>query len=157
MFLFGLECGVAKGLVLNVGDDVRRGGLMEPSISPETILPINFTFHSSGRYRVRGSRFFAMVKGAFFFKFNFDFKMHQIINDYRLLFKNGHRDPLLELCFHMNFCLASPALSPHSNRTHRLVPTYTWSETRVCPITTAVHCIHGQGNKGGKPRSRRLK
>ena len=31
MFLFGLECGVATGLVLNVGDDVRRGELMEPS------------------------------------------------------------------------------------------------------------------------------
>ena len=46
MFLFGLECGVAKGLVLNVGDDVRREGLMEPSISPEIILPNNFAFHS---------------------------------------------------------------------------------------------------------------
>ena len=29
--LFSLECGVATGLVLNVGDDVRREGLKEPS------------------------------------------------------------------------------------------------------------------------------
>ena len=31
MFIFGLECGVATGLVLNVGDDVRRGKLIETS------------------------------------------------------------------------------------------------------------------------------
>ena len=47
-------------------------------------------------------------------------------------------------------------LSQRTKWSHRLIPNHIWSEIRVCPITTAVHCIHRQVNKGGKPRTRSL-
>ena len=38
--------------------------------------------------------FLSMVRGTFFFKFYFLFKMHQIANDYSLLYKMDTETPL---------------------------------------------------------------
>ena len=47
-------------------------------------------------------------------------------------------------------------LSPHSKRNHILVPSYIWNETKVYPITTAVHCVRGQDNIGPNPQQEAL-
>ena len=54
--------------------------------------------------------FFSMAGVALFFMFYFDFIMHQITNVYSLLLKMDTKTPL-ELCFHMNLCLATTLTS----------------------------------------------